>query len=311
VPGIGIVINPHARHNRGAADRVELFAEMHGRSGWVRRTASLDELDAAVAEFRQRGIDVLAVCGGDGSFFRALSAMVRCYGPEPLPYFLPLRGGSMNTVARSVDWARGTPEAALAQAVADYRAGRGFALTDRHLVGVDGRYFGFMVAAGSIVAFLSRYYDSPGRGPWAAAKLVTRVAVSGLVGSPLARGIFRHTEARITCDGEPLPHGRFTIIYASSITDIGLGFKPTYLATRKRGFFHVLAGPVRAPQVVRRLRRLRHGRPLGIETLYDNLAQHLRVEFSRPTQYMIDGDIFGAATVLDVVTGPRLTIICK
>ena len=50
---------------------------------------------------------------------------------------------------------------------------------------------------------------------------------------------------------------------------------------------------------------------MEIEELYDNLAQHVRVEFPRPTQYMIDGDVFGAVTALDVVIGPRLTIICK
>ena len=84
-----------------------------------------------------------------------------------------------------------------------------------------------------------------------------------------------------------------------------------YLATRKRGFFHLIAGRLDALQVLRRLRRLRRGRPLEIDDFYDNLAQHVTVEFPRPTQYTIDGDILDAVSRLDVAAGPRLTIICR
>jgi diacylglycerol kinase family enzyme len=311
VPGIGVIVNPHAHLNRRSRERAEQFASLLGRDGLARETESLEEMELAMREFHERQIDILAICGGDGSFFRTLSAMVRAYGADPFPHFLPLRAGAMNTLARSVGWHRGTPERVLARTVADYRAGRSFEVTERHLVAVNGEHFGFMVGAGSIVNFLRLYYGGRGRGPWAAARLVARVALSGLARSALARGIFQRTEADIDCDGERLPHRRFTIIYASSITDIGLGFKATYLATRKRGFFHLLAGPLRATRIMQRLGRLRHGWPLELEELYDNLAQHVRVEFSRPTQYMIDGDVLGAVSCLDLVTGPRLTIIHK
>jgi diacylglycerol kinase family enzyme len=168
-----------------------------------------------------------------------------------------------------------------------------------------------MLGAGANVNFLRVYYGERGRGPWAAARLFVRVAASALLGSTLARGVLQQTEADIECDGDRVPHRRFNVIYASSITDIGLGFHPTYLATRKRGFFHLLAGRLRAAQLLRRLRRLRRGWPLELPELYDNLARHVRVEFPRPTHYMVDGDILGAVNTLELVTGPRLTIIQK
>lgn len=311
MPGIGVIINPHARRNRKQRDRVEQFTELIGSDGTVRATGSLEEMEEVARELRARRIDILAVCGGDGSFFRSLSAVVRAYDGEPLPHFLPLRAGTMNTIARSLQWRRGSPELVLERAVADYRSGRPFETTERHLIVVGGRHFGFMVGAGSIVNFLRVYYGGSGQGPWAAAKLVTRVALSALVQTALARSVFQRTEADIDCDAERVPHRRFTVIYASSITDIGLGFKPTYLATRKRGFFHLIAGPVSAAEVIRGLRRLRHGWPLELDTLYDNLAQRVRIEFSRPTEYMIDGDIMGAADQVEMATGPRLRIIHK
>jgi diacylglycerol kinase (ATP) len=309
VSGIGIVINPHARLNRRAHARAEQFSELVKGDGLVCETESLEEMAAVAREFRERDIDLLAVCGGDGSFFRTLSALVRVYGNHPLPRFLPLRAGSMNTICHSVGWRRGTPERVLVKAVAAYRAGRPLEVTERHLLCVDGEHYGFMVGAGSIVNFLRLYYGLPGRGPWAAAALLGRLALSALGRTALARSVTQRTEADIDCDDERVPHRQFTVIYASSIDEIGLGFKATYLATRKRGFFHLIAGPLQVRHALRGVHRLRKGWPLDLDVLYDNLAQHVRVEFSRPTEYMIDGDILGPVTSLDVVIGPRLTII--
>jgi diacylglycerol kinase family enzyme len=311
VPGFGVVINPHAGKNRHERERLQRFTASVRSDGLVCETESLDELEELAREFRDRRIDVLAICGGDGSFFRALSAMVRAYGDQPLPRFLPLRAGSMNTIARSVGCRHGSPERMLASALADYRAGRPFELTERQLIQVDGRHYGFMVGAGSIVNFLQVYYGGAGRGPWAAAKWFTRTMASAVFHTALARGVLQHLEADIDCDGERVPHRRFNVIYASSITDIGLGFHATYLATRKRGFFHLLAGRVKATQALLRLRQLRRGWPLDIGSFYDNLAQHATVEFQRPTHYMMDGDVLTAVSTLEIVSGPRLTIIQK
>jgi diacylglycerol kinase family enzyme len=311
VSGIGVVLNPHARANRRTRDRIQLFTETVAADGVVRQTHSLQEMEALARELRERGIDILAVCGGDGSFFRTLSAMVRAYGHEPLPQFLPLRAGSMNTIARSVGCRRGGPERVLAHVVADYRAGRPFEVTERDLIQVNGEHFGFMVGAGVVVDFLQVYYATGKPGPQTAAKLFARVIGSGLTHSSLARGLLQPVQADIDCDDERLPHRRFTFIYASSITDIGLGFKATYLATRKRGFFHLLAGPILPRHVLPRLWRLRHGFPLELDELYDNLARQVRVEFSRPSHYMIDGDVLGAVPRLELTAGPRLTIIRK
>ena len=311
MPGIGVILNPRAGSNRKRPERLRHFTELVGEDGLVRATESLEEMDEVAHELRARSIDILAVCGGDGSFFRSLSALVRAYDGEPLPRFLPLRAGSMNTIARSLLWRHGTPERVLERTVADYRAGRPFETTERHLIGVDGHHFGFMVGSAAVVNFLRVYYGGTGRGRWAAAKLVGRVVASAVAGTALARTVFQRTEADIDCDGDRVPHRRFTVIYASSITDIGLGFKATYLATRKPGFFHLLAGPVRAGQVIGCLRRLRHGWPLEVDELYDNLAAHVHVEFARPSEYMIDGDVLGAVNRLDMTTGPRLSIIYK
>src|ERR1700687_3470486 len=102
--------------NRRSRDRLQLFTEAVGSDGLVRATGSLDEMENLAHELREWRIDVIAVCGGDGSFFHTLSAVVRAYGDAPLPQFLPLRAGSMNTIARSVGCRHGSPERVLANA---------------------------------------------------------------------------------------------------------------------------------------------------------------------------------------------------
>ena len=58
-------------------------------------------------------------------------------------------------------------------------------------------------------------------------------------------------EADIDCDDEALPFRLFTFFFVGTVDQIALGFRPTYLALRKRGFFHVL-GALRGAEHQRR-----------------------------------------------------------
>ena len=55
--------------------------------------------------------------------------------------------------------------------------------------------------------------------------------------------------AELRCDGVRVPFATYTVIYASTIEDIGLGFRPTYRARERPGHFHVFAGPIGAARV--------------------------------------------------------------
>ncbi|HKA27798.1 MAG TPA: sphingosine kinase, partial [Candidatus Binatia bacterium] len=68
MPGIGVIINPNASGNRrGAGAREQRMVDVVGAFGWVRVTPTIDAIDAVAREFHDRRIDVLAICGGDGS----------------------------------------------------------------------------------------------------------------------------------------------------------------------------------------------------------------------------------------------------
>ncbi len=77
----GIIVNPHSRRNRRTkCAAVREFAEIGGDDVDVRATATLDELDACLAEFRDRNYECVAISGGDGTIHHVLSRLVAVYG---------------------------------------------------------------------------------------------------------------------------------------------------------------------------------------------------------------------------------------
>jgi len=163
---------------------------------------------------------------------------------------------------------------------------------------------------GIIVNFLRLYYSQREPSSWTAVKLLTRLAFAAVLGRPVIRGLFRRVEADIDCDGERVPHRLCSMILAGTVTHIALGFKPLYLADRKRGFFHLLAGPLGPFRIMRKLGRFYRGLPVSDTELYDNMAEETIIRFARPTHYMIDGDlVMPPTTTLRLAVGPRLTMV--
>src|SRR5262249_45321885 len=308
--GIGVVVNPHARANRSGTDaREERMRDILGAFGWVRVTSTLDDVDEVAREFHDRRVDVLAICGGDGSDHCTLTSFYRQYGSDALPLLLPLRAGTINYVADAPRGRPGTPEQVLSRVVRDYRRGSTHVTTERDLLRVNGSEIGFLLSFGTAVNYLRAYYALDRQGPWPAAKLLGRLIASALAGTHISRAVFQAVEADIDCDGEPLPFRLFTFFFAGTIEQIALGFQPTYLATRKRGYFHVLGGPIPARRLIRRAVRIYRGFPTGEPLLYDSIGKKLSIRFARPTHLMLDGDILDPAGRLEIDVPRRVALI--
>ena len=310
MPGIGVIINPHASGNRDSAGaRERRMAETVASCGWVRVTPSVEAIDEVAREFHDRGIDVLAICGGDGSDHCTLTAFHRIWGGEKLPLLLPLRAGTINYVADATGGQRGGPEQVLSRVVRDYRRGLRHVTTERDLLRVNGTEIGFLLSFGTAVNYLRAYYALDRQGPWPAAKLLGKLMASALAGTHLSRTVFEAVEADVECDDETLPFRLFSFFFAGTIERIALGFQPTYLGNRKRGFFHVLGGPIPARRLIAHGLRVYRGFPTGDPELYDNLGQRLTIRFKRPTHIMLDGDILEPAERIDVDVPLRVELI--
>ena len=307
--GIGVVVNPYARSNQRDPRRIERLAKLVGDDGIVEQTNGIDVLGDVARRFRERDVDLLAICGGDGTIFRTLTAFRHAWGERELPLVVPLRGGTINVIASSIGSMRGGPERVLAHVLHDYRHGGTHDVVERELLTVDGEQHGFLFGLGLIVNFLRVYYTSPNPTPLRAAGLLAKFAGSAVLGTSLIRGATQPVVADVECDGERLPFRIFRLMLAMTIEHLPLGFRPGYLATRKHGHFHLLGGPIPATRVVRNLARFRKGIPVYDPELYDNLARVVRIEFERPTHYMIDADILGPVESLTLTAGPRVRLV--
>jgi len=317
MPGIALILNPYAGGNKTDRERAGRLSKILADRGTVHTPTDLDQLDATIARALETRPDVIALCGGDGSYFRAFTVLHERLGDGPWPLVLPLPAGTINNLTHAIRSYRSTPENLLSDVVSDHARGIAHDLADCDLFSVvDGaahgprdEAVGYIFGCGMIVNFLRAYYAKPDPTPISAAWLILRLMVSAVTRSGLQAKIFQPFEADVICDGERVPHRSYRMLIASSIGAIGLGFKPFYLAGRKPGQFHVLGGPARATRLVRRLPRFYRGFPANDPELYDNVGASLEVEFARPTYYTVNGDLLGPAMRLRLSRLRRITVI--
>ena len=271
--------------------------------------ASLEELSRTAEDFRRQKIDVLGIAGGDGTNYVTLTHFFDAYGSEPLPPVAFLRGGTMNTVANSLGLPSGKPEGLLDRLVRRYLETPALAVREQRMIDINGK-LGFLWGMGVIPAFLREYYATGAPSPWTAAKTLARGAVSTFVQGEMFRRMTAPLEAEVTlADGERWPLRSYLCLGAGSIADMGLGFKPYYLAGTRPGTFHMQGMTCTAAECVLDLPRIHEGRPMRPGHAIDRATTMATIETPERISYMIDGDLLEHdSNVISVRTGPLVRL---
>ena len=248
--GIGIIANPHSKLNKRNPGRHRLLHDIAGGRGCFELTRNLKELDRVAREFRDRGVQVLAISGGDGTISRTISAFIRAYDGQLLPDIAVLRGGTMNMLAHNLG-IRGTPEHnlfwLLQQHSADQRSERKTLRTLR----INGGY-GFLFANGSSARFLREFYRKK-TGPVGSMALVAKIALSSFTGGGLFRKIVKN-ETMVMClpDGRRLERGSLSVL-CSTVERLPLGFRLFPGVGDQQEAFEVVSVTMDEKQLVRAL----------------------------------------------------------
>ncbi len=302
---IAVLVNPDAGTGPGSASqpsgRASALERIAGSGAYVRTVATPAELAAFAAEACAREVDTVAVCGGDGTLGRVATAVDSAYASEAAPALAPLGGGTMNTIARSLGLSRPRPESLLAQLVG---GGDGWTRRRQGTIRVLGDRLGMLVGAGVPARFLSLYEEGEVLGARRAVAVLVPLIASALSGGGRAERLFGATAIEAWLDDEPQALERAALIYAATVDDIGLGFRPTARAREVEGRFQCLLGDVRPIDLVRALPAIWRGRGVSGERWVDACASRLRVVFAEPTVYMVDGDVEGSVVELDLRSGP-------
>jgi len=291
-PRIGIISNPLSRAGRTDPARFGAVAAGLPRA----EPATRAELRDALRDFAARGVDLLAVQGGDGTLREALTALPDAYGETP-PTVAVLSAGKTNLAARVLGSA-GMGEAALRRLLD--AAGRG-ALKRRLLPVLEVSRSGSGEPPLRGVLFGAAAFTEGKR--LADARLHRRGLYDGaavalaLAGVALKAGLDRGHALRagvpmaVAADGHPGCEGRRFLLLATTLDRLMLGLRPFWGEGRGAvRWLDVLAPPRRLAAALWAGGR---GKPrpwMPAAGYGSGRAERLRVAMADP--FVLDGEVF-------------------
>lgn len=308
--GIAVVTNPRSRRNLRDPAIAGQLAYILGDRGQLAQPTNREELIDTARRFRDHGIDVLAINGGDGTAHVVLTAMMQAYGTDPLPPIALLRGGTMNTVASGIG-IRGSPATLLGALVGRYHSGEPLGQVERNLLCVPGEIpqYGFLFGNGLISNFLEAYYESRSPSPVTAAWILARAVASAAVGGALIRRLMRPIELEVEVDGEAWAPAAYLCVGAGTVDDIGLRFRPFYLAPTRPDHLHAVGFACSPMALIGELGNIWLARPTRAPGIRSAAATRMVLRGSGPIPYMIDGDFHTGQQTLTVEVGPRVRLL--
>lgn len=305
--GIGVITNPRSRANRRNPRLAKRLGYILGERGELAQPSDLDALDATARLFRERDIDILCVNGGDGTLHKAMTAMVRAYGDHPLPKVAILRGGTMNTIAKSMG-IYGKPSDILDYVVDAYHADEPMPTVRRWLLEVDGHY-GFLFGTGVMARYLEAYYEGSEPSPSKAAWVLLKAVFSAIVGGSFAARMVEPEPLTVLADGLAWTPPAYVSVGAGTVDDVGLGFRPFFKAPTHPGHFHAVGIATSTLGVVRALPYIWRARFPDDELVVDQVVKELIIRGREPVKYMLDGDFFPGTEEVRLRIGPGVDFI--
>ncbi|MFQ5514933.1 MAG: diacylglycerol/lipid kinase family protein [Myxococcota bacterium] len=303
----GVLINGRAgsvRRDPALVDRIRRLLP----SECVRLTRDPAEVPGALSALYEAGVDTLVIVGGDGSATGTLTPLLESWPREELPALLLAGGGTVNTIARSLG-ARGRAERVVTRLL---RAGP-TSVSHRPVLRlqVEGERTGYAMifVCGVPVRFLEHYYRSTRRGPAGAFHALLSCTASILADGPLAHELFRPMSVQIRVDGERRELQHATILAASTVQDVGLGFRPFRSAGCFPDRFHWLATEMRGRELARLIPALRLGLPRALAHFDHAATAAVELSCAEPLAYSIDADLFPARRKLRIEAGPTLRFL--
>lgn len=309
--GIAVISNPHSRRNQRNPVIVEEMRGALGKDGIVLETQTLAEIPGAIERCLERDADILAVNGGDGTLHYIATKLVPAYekAGRELPLIALLRGGTMNTISKGMKTMAGSPTGILGRVAEKYRAGGKFAVAERHALNLNhGEQLGFLFGIGLPASFLQAYYEGETRGPLKGAYVLGRLVLSTPVWGRYAQRVFHRVRAFIAAAGEESPYENYTAIFASTVTEIGLGFGLFSRTLEKEDHFLLLGGALSPVSYVAQLPRIYTGDPLK-GAMFDRLTKQATIKLDGEYPYMFDGDVKTGIRDFHLSCGPRIRFI--
>jgi diacylglycerol kinase family enzyme len=304
---IGIVHNPFARRNLKEKHLAGHLKTLIAGRGELYQTGHRDELIALAEHCLKCDLPVLGINGGDGSIHAVLTAFVSVYGNRKLPRFLILRGGTMNTVAKSLGLS-GSPDSILRRWIDSQRKGK-VKVRRQATLNVNGS-IGFIAGTGVVTRFLDRYYEGGRTGAIKALSMVGTIVPGAIFGSKSVKSMFSPAPISVTYEGQDLGKEAYTAVLASTVREVGLGFKLTARCYEKPGSFHLIAADIPPLALVPRIFHLWTGKnPNHPGFLHHGPSRTATIKHNGHIRWMMDGDMYETEKDLVISMGPMVEVV--
>ena len=270
-------------------------------------------------------LELAIFMGGDGSVHIWLSKIL----PEliakgkPIPQILIVPRGTLNNIARDVGVRGPDPHRTLQGIVDKLSQNAELNVCRRHVLQINDQ-FGFIYGTGAVANFLDRYYEGRKEGERLGVRRAFQVTVGVLKEEALAKltrrrkrkafaAPFRAT-VRLRNGEEVQLHNdnEFIAFMVSTLTNVGMGCKPTYRALEKYERFHAIGVRDNFWRLVGNMPELFLGLPMKGNTL-DEVVSEISIDYGdNPPTRIIDGEMYSPEDMprTDVIRlGPRLEFI--
>lgn len=294
---IGVLRNPGSGANLRAGGAMRRVLDAHPDLPCLDVTDTVS-IDAALRDLASRGVDTIAISGGDGTVHAVLDTI---FGNNPFPrqpLLAVLRGGTANMTARDIGM-KGRQDRALASLIScARRGGDGLAVTERDVMRITrgagqaplhGMFFG-AAAISQGIDYCKRNMHRMGlRGEIGPAVTMARFVIAMARGE---RDIMAPVPITVSVDGGPAAGFDCEIIHVTTLEQLVLGLRP---------FWGTEAAPLRYASVrakpqhwIKALPGLLWGQPNRYVTTdngYDSRNAHCLV-IGLDSPFFVDGEIF-------------------
>ncbi len=307
---VGVLINSNAR--RAQETDGDFCAELLGENAPVQTLHNTDELPKALTRAEASGVRYLGVLGGDGTLGIVLSELRRSWS-GPLPVLIPMRGGSLNTTAKTLGAGRSYPNT-LRQLVERLRSGgrvnvrsvRPIKVTDPAR-GINR--LGFVFGAGLLHGYAQRIAETGGSTWFNSAKQAVGLTVGAMVGSKTARQVWQPISGSVTVDGETLDAERYLGVVSTAIRVAPLFLRPMPEPEPPEVESFALLINSMTP---REALGVTWGLVRGSYTGENHFRGHGKtLELHTSSGYMLDGELFeplAEPTTITIEAGPVVTV---
>ncbi|MCX7679643.1 MAG: diacylglycerol kinase family protein [Spirochaetes bacterium] len=303
---IGIIVNPHARSIQKSRNDIAVRLAQIGKEFVdVRLSNSLEELDAILADFKNKDISCIATCGGDGTIHHVVCHMINMYAPSAPPPLLILKGGTMDNIARTIDL-KGKSFDILRRMIAVLESGKIPTAHRRDTMKIGNRYC-FLFGLGLTTNFLDAVYEGE-KGTLKNLKVIGRAIFEGLTDKK-SSSLFKRVYAHITVDGKELPFREILAILAGTVEQIGMGFSPLPRANEKDGTFHAIITGEKPIEGVKQFFRIKKGLPMKGKYNFNDIISRLTIVADSPFRYTMDGELYDCDRSLVVEMGIPIYLI--